>query len=111
MGRSWSWESEVVEDRPGELIAWESLPDAELPNRGWVQFLPAGADGKQTEVRYFVQFDPPAGVIGEAIASAFYEAPRDLIRGDLRRFRQLAEAGETVPAAVSPSDATEPQGG
>src|SRR4051812_7015721 len=45
MGRSWTWESEVVEDRPGELIAWESLPGAELPNRGWVQFLPAGNDG------------------------------------------------------------------
>jgi uncharacterized membrane protein len=106
MGRSWSWESEVVEDRPGELIAWESLPGAELPNRGWVQFLPAG-DGKQTEVRYFVEFDPPGGVIGDAIASAFHEAPRDLIRGDLRRFRQLAEAGEPVSTEVWPGTAAE----
>ena len=99
MGRSWTWESEVVEDRPGELIAWESLPGAEVPNRGWVQFLPAGSDGAQTEVRYFVQFDPPGGVIGDAIASAFHDAPRDMIRGDLRRFRQLVEAGETATAA------------
>jgi uncharacterized membrane protein len=98
MGRSWTWESEVVEDRPGELIAWESLPGAELPNRGWVQFLPAGSG--QTEVRYFVEFDPPGGVIGDAIASAFHDAPRDMIRGDLRRFRQFAEAEDTAIANV-----------
>jgi len=103
MGRSWTWESEVVEDRPGELIAWESLPGAELPNRGWVQFAPAGSDGRQTEVRYFTQFDPPGGIIGDAIASAFHDAPRDMIRGDLRRFRQLAETVDTAahaPAAT-----------
>jgi uncharacterized membrane protein len=49
-------------------------------------------------VRYFVQFDPPGGVIGDAIAGAFHDAPRDMIRGDLRRFRQLAEAEETAVA-------------
>ncbi len=105
MGRSWTWESEVVEDRPGELIAWESLPGAELPNRGWVQFLPAG-DGGQTEVRYFVEFDPPGGVIGDAIASAFHDAPRDMIRGDLRRFRQFAETTDaTVAESVTETGA------
>jgi uncharacterized membrane protein len=104
MGRSWSWESEVVEDRPGELIAWESLPGAELPNRGWVQFLPGGSGG-QTEVRYFVEFDPPGGIIGDAIASAFHDAPRDMIRGDLRRFRQFAEAEDTATAAGHPGSA------
>jgi uncharacterized membrane protein len=98
MGRSWSWENEVVEDRPGELIAWESLPGADLPNRGWVQFVPAG-DGNQTEVRHFLELDPPEGVIAQAIASVFHAAPRDTIRADLRRFRTLLEAGEASPVA------------
>jgi uncharacterized membrane protein len=105
MGRSWAWESEVVEDRPGELIAWESLPGSELPNRGWVQFLPAGGDGRQTEVRYFVEFDPPGGVIGDAIASVFHDAPKEMIRGDLRRFRQMVEADGTSAAAPQPAAA------
>ena len=108
MGRSWTWESEVVEDRPGELIAWESLPGADLPNRGWVQFAPAGGDGRQTEVRYFVEFDPPGGVIGEAIAGAFHTAPREMIRGDLRRFRELVESGEPAPVAAEPAADAEP---
>ena len=111
MGRSWTWESAVVEDRPGELIAWESLPGSELPNRGWVQFLPAGNDGRQTEVRYFVEFDPPGGVIGDAIASAFHDAPRDMIRGDLRRFRQYAEAEEAAVANVELPNETDAEEG
>lgn len=100
MGRSWQWESEVTEDRPGELIAWESLPGAELPNRGWVHFLPA-RDG-QTEVRYFVEFDPPAGLVGQAIARVFHEVPEEMAKGDLRRFRALMEAGE-IATRSSPS--------
>lgn len=99
MGRSWTWESQVVEDSPGELIAWESLPGSELPNRGWVQFVPASGDGRQTEVRYFVEFDPPGGVIGNAIAHAFHDAPREMVRGDLRRFRALLEGEQPSPAA------------
>ena len=106
MGRSWTWESEVVEDRAGELIAWESLPGAELPNRGWVQFHPAGADARQTEVRYFVEFDPPGGVIGDAVARVFHDAPKEMIRGDLRRFRQMVEAeGVPAPAGREADDA------
>jgi uncharacterized membrane protein len=101
MGRSWEWESEVTEDRPGELIAWESLPGSDLPNRGWVQFLPAG-DGR-TEVRHFVEFDPPAGVVGQAVARVFHQAPAEMVRGDLRRFRALMEAGEIATTSGQPS--------
>ena len=101
MGRSWVWDSEVVEDRADELIAWESLPGADLPNRGWVQFHPAGPDGRQTEVRYFVEMVPPGGVIGEAIAKAFRDAPRDMVRADLRRFKQVLESPEPAAAETT----------
>lgn len=110
LGRSWTWESQVVEDSPGELIAWESLPGAELPNRGWVQFVPLDrGDGPQTEVRYFVEFDAPGGVIGSAIAHAFHDAPREMVRGDLRRFRALLEgeaAATTGAAAITGQSGT-----
>ena len=69
-----------------------------------MQFLP-GASGGQTEVSYFVEFDPPGGIIGDAIASAFHDAPRDMIRGDLRRFRQFAEAEDTAAAVAQPGGA------
>ena len=102
MGRSWEWESQVVEDVPGQLIAWESLPGSDLPNRGWVQFLPVN-DGARTEVRHFLEFDPPGGVIGDAIARVFHEVPQELVKADLRRFRQLMETGEIPTTAGQPS--------
>ncbi len=105
-GQSWEWESEVTEDVPGELIAWESLPGSELPNRGWVQFVPA-REG-QAEVRYFVEFDPPAGIVGQAIARVFHEAPKEMARADLRRFRAVMESGE--PAASAGASAREEWG-
>jgi uncharacterized membrane protein len=102
LGRRWTWDSEVTEDRPGELIAWESLPGSDLPNRGWVQFL-AVEGGARTEVRYFVEMDPPGGVVGEAIARAFHELSDEMLKGDLRRLRSLMEAGEIATTQGQPS--------
>lgn len=97
MGRAWTWESRVTDDRPGERIAWESLPGSDLPNRGSVDFVPTGRAG-ETEVRYTLELDPPGGIIGQALASVFHDAPEELAKGDLRRFRQLVEAGELSAA-------------
>ncbi len=101
-GRHWEWTSRVTEERPGELIAWETLPGADLPNRGSVQFLPLG-DGAQTEVRYELEFDPPGGIVGRAIAGLFHEVPEEMIKGDLRRFRQLMETGEIPTTEGQPT--------
>jgi uncharacterized membrane protein len=96
MGRSWEWESEVTGEREGEYIAWSSVEGSDLPNRGAVWFTPT-AGGTQTEVRLVMEFDPPLGVIGQAMASAFHGFPQSMMQEDLRRFRQLAETGE-IPA-------------
>lgn len=104
MGRTWEWESQVTDDVHGELIAWESLPGADLPNRGWVQFV--DVDGGRAEVRYFLEFDPPAGVVGQAIADAFSQVPKELVRDDLRRFRALMES-EAAPTPGGDADAEE----
>src|SRR5690606_11532311 len=43
-GRTVQWETELVEDREGELLRWHSLPGAGLPNEGTVRFYP-GREG------------------------------------------------------------------
>lgn len=92
MGRSFQWTSRVTEDRPGEFIAWESIPPSDVPNRGSVRFIPFG-NGRQTEVHYTVEIDTPGGVVGKAILSLFHQAPQALMEEDLRHFRQLMESG------------------
>jgi uncharacterized membrane protein len=99
-GRTWEWTSEVTDDVPGRRIAWRTLPGSDLPNSGSVEFIP-GRLG-ETEVRYTLQFDPPGGVVGQAIASAFHQMPEKMVHDDLRRFKTLMEAGMTVDSpAVS----------
>jgi uncharacterized membrane protein len=92
-GMSVEWDAEIVQDREAEWLAWRSLPGSQIDNSGSVRFSAApGARG--TEVRVQLEYAPPAGRLGRGIAFLFGEEPEQQIREDLRRFKQLLEAGE-----------------
>lgn len=92
------WDAEITEDRPNELIAWRSLAGAEVDNSGSVRFEPA-TSGRGTVVRVAIDYNPPAGALGAAVAKLFGEAPQQQIEGDLRRFKSMMEASE-IPTTV-----------
>jgi uncharacterized membrane protein len=94
-GTTVEWDAEMVEDRLGELIAWQSLEGADVPNSGQVHFRPAPG-GRGTEVDVELQFDPPAGKLGRAVAKLFGKDPGQQVATDLRRFKQILETGEVV---------------
>ncbi|NJO43182.1 MAG: SRPBCC family protein [Cyanobacteria bacterium RU_5_0] len=87
------WDAEIIDDRPNELIAWKSVANADVDNAGSVQFKPAPGD-RGTEVKVVTVYNPPAGVIGDAISKLFGENPKQQIGDDLARFKMLMEAGE-----------------
>src|SRR6266550_1959211 len=92
-GRRIEWDAEVINEIPGELIAWRTLPGSQLVSAGSVMFKRA-AGGRGTEVRVRLQYDPPAGKVGATVAWLLGHEPAQAIREDLRRFKQLMEAGE-----------------
>jgi uncharacterized membrane protein len=94
-GTTMEWDAEMVEDRPNELIAWRSLPGADVDNAGSVQFAPAPA-GRGTWVRVEMWYNPPAGLVGVGAAKLFGEEPAQQVSGELRAFKQLMETGEVV---------------
>jgi uncharacterized membrane protein len=94
-GRSIEWDAEIVEDRPGELIAWRSEPGAAVRNSGGVRFAKA-PDDQGTEVTVELRVAPPAGDLGLAIARVLGEDPGMQLADDLRRFKQVLETGEVV---------------
>jgi len=100
-GTTVEWNAEIVEDRPSELIAWRSLPGASVENGGFVRFRPAPG-GKATEVKVHLEYHPPGGRLGSAVASLFGEEPGQQLQEDLRRFKQVIETGE-----IARSDASE----
>lgn len=95
-----TWEAEIVVDRPNELIAWRSLEGGDLPNRGVVRFQSAPG-GRGTEVRVELQFEPPGGRIGAAVARLLKEIPEQKLSNDLHRLKQLIETGEVVESDAS----------
>jgi uncharacterized membrane protein len=99
-GKTFSWDAEITEDRPNELIAWRSAPGAEVRNTGTVRFLPAPG-GRGTEVRVDLTYAPPAGLLGASVAKLFGKEPGEQIEGDLRRFKQVMETGEVINSDAS----------
>jgi uncharacterized membrane protein len=100
LGSTIEWEAEVVEDRPGELIAWRSLPGADVPNRGRVSFRPAPGDAG-TEITVELGYDPPIGAVGATLAKLFGREPGQEVSADLRQLKQVLETGEVLHSDAS----------
>ena len=99
--------SEITEDRPGEYIAWTATEDSDIDHEGWIEFRD-NAFGRGVEVRLFISYDPPAGVIGKLAAKVMQREPRIQARRELRRFKQLMETGE-IPTSKAPDAAPRAQ--
>jgi uncharacterized membrane protein len=95
--------SEITEDRPGEYIAWRSTQESDIDHTGWIEFRD-NPFGRGTEVRVFVDYDPPAGALGKIVAKVMQREPRIQARRELRRFKQLMETGE-IPTSKAPDAA------
>ena len=92
-GTAMEWDAEITDDKPNELIAWRSLPEADVDNSGVVKFerVPGG---RGTVVRVEIQYTPPAGAVGALVAKLFGEEPGQQAADDLRRLKQVMETGE-----------------
>lgn len=94
-GRTVQWDAEIINEEPDKLIAWRSLGGADVDNSGSVRFIPAHGD-RGTIVKVVLDYIPPAGKVGAIAAKLFGEEPGQQIKDDLRRFKQMMEAGETA---------------
>jgi uncharacterized membrane protein len=93
LGMKVEWDAEIISEIPNELIGWRSEGNGDVDNAGSVRFQ-AAPDGQGTEVRVMLQYDPPAGLVGVAMAKILGEEPAEQIEEDLRRFKQVMETGD-----------------
>jgi uncharacterized membrane protein len=96
------WDAEIVEERENALLSWRSLAGADVHNAGTVRFreLP---NNRGTEVRVKLEYAPPGGMVGAALGKLLKTLTVWQLREDLRRFKQLIEAGEVASIAAQPS--------
>lgn len=94
-GTRLSWDAEIINEHPGEMISWQSLPGAQVENAGTIRF--HSIDGGQaTDVRVALQYYPPIGATGAAVARALGEAPEKQLESDLAMLRDNLEATEVA---------------
>jgi uncharacterized membrane protein len=93
------WDSEMIDDRPNERLAWRSLEHSRVYNAGSVQFAPiAGAQGTRVSVELL--YDPPPGTLGASLAKLMGKDPGNEIRADLDAFKRLMESPRGVAGSV-----------
>ena len=85
------WDARIINDVDNKVIGWQSLEGSTVATAGSVNF---DETDRGTEVRVHLQYSPPAGKLGSAVAWLFGEEPSQQIREDLRRFKSLLETGE-----------------
>lgn len=95
LGTHVEWDAEITDDVPGERIAWTSTEGSEIWNSGEVTFERAPGD-RGTEVHVRLEYAPPGGAVGAAVARLLGEEPKNQIKGDLRRLKQVIETGNVI---------------
>lgn len=86
------FDSELINVVEGERLGWRTLEGADVASAGSVQFQPRGKSS--TEVIVHMQYAPPGGKAGSAVAWLTGHEPAKRLREDLRRLKAFLEAGE-----------------
>jgi uncharacterized membrane protein len=89
VGTRVEWDAEVHNEIEDELIAWRSLPGADVDQAGSVHFSTT-PDG-ETEVRVVMRYAAPGGGLGDVVAHILGDDPERQIADDLRRLKQVME--------------------
>jgi uncharacterized membrane protein len=99
-GKRIEYDTEVIEDVPGERIAWKSITEG-IEETGEVLF-ETDAAGRGTRVTLRERAKIPGGKVGNVAAGLARRTPKQIVIEDLRHFKQLAEAGEIPTVSKNP---------
>ena len=85
-----TWTSQIIHDEPGKLLSWKTTEGSRIVSAGSVTFreLP-GSRG--TEVRVRMQYSPPMGKLGAAVARVAGHGADQFVREYLRDIKQFIE--------------------
>jgi uncharacterized membrane protein len=95
------WNAETINEIPNQLIAWRSVEGSDVVSAGSVHFDEALGE-RGTRIRVRLQYSPRGGKVGVAVAKLLGRDAATEIREDLRRLKQLLEAGEVPTTTGQP---------
>lgn len=89
-GMKVEWDARIINEVDHQVIGWQSLTGSMISTAGSVNF--DVVDGG-TRVTVKLQYSPPAGKLGAAVARLLGEDPAQQIGEDLGRLKTLLETG------------------
>jgi uncharacterized membrane protein len=92
-GVSVEWDAIVTDWVPKQFIGWTSIEGSEVVTTGQVRI--RRASDNKTDIDIRLEYAPPAGVLGHAVASLFGDNPKQAMDEDLARLKSLLEAERT----------------
>ena len=95
-GKELEWDTRLIEDKPGQMLSWQSLEGADMDNAGSVWFTPA-VDGQGTVVKVSMKYSPPGGKVGALLAKFFGDNAEKQMTEDLLRLKNLLESSGHAP--------------
>jgi uncharacterized membrane protein len=101
-GLTAEWDAEIINEVENKVIGWRSLPGSEVVSAGSVAFTRV-RNGQSTQLTVHLQYAPPGGRATAFLATLMGREPSQTIREDLRRLKQLLEAGEVPKAEPVPA--------
>ena len=87
------WHAEIVKERYGEMIAWQSLPGSSIDNAGKVGFRDS-LGGQGTTVDVVLTYHAPLGRAGEQVARLFTPVFKRMIEEEIKGFKDFVETHE-----------------
>ena len=99
-----TWEAEIINELPFELISWQTLPGQAIQTAGSVTFRPS-ANGSGTEVHVHLQYAAPGGKAANWLAGLAGQDPAKYTQEALQALKQKLEL---PPPATRPGFAASP---
>ena len=87
LGTSYEWDAEVTRNVPNDVIAWQAT-SGDVVHHGTVRFKRVGP---KTRVKVRIEYEPPAGKMGAAVAKLFGGDPRAQLDEYLKKLKKLLD--------------------
>ena len=100
MGIHLSWDADLTDYVPNQVIAWRSVEGASVENAGIMRFQ---EENGGTRVDIKLAYNPPAGAIGHFLARLFGADPKSEMDADLARVKTAMETGHLPRDAAQPT--------
>ncbi|HEX9995593.1 MAG TPA: SRPBCC family protein [Abditibacterium sp.] len=90
LGTSVEWDAKTLYVEENKKISWQST-EGTIETHGAVLF--DEIDGERTRVTVGLEYHPPGGALGEAVAKLFND-PENQLEEDLMRFKKVVQEGK-----------------